>query len=135
MLVAATGAAGNVPGALPGFGAAPVMTGAPIPDGADAVVPVEGAEPQAVLGPGHTVRVPAERFTGRFVRRAAESSEFLHVAMQPDGPQGLATVGGIPVVCFPGNPVSSWMSAEMLLWSCAYWSERPAAAAVSPGAV
>lgn len=37
------------------------------------------------------------------------------VAMQPGGPQGLATFGGTPVCCFPGNPVSVLVSFEMLL--------------------
>jgi len=32
------------------------------------------------------------------------------LAMQPGGPQALATFDGIPVVCFPGNPVSSQLS-------------------------
>ena len=47
--------------------------------------------------------------------------EFLHVAMQPGGPQGLGevTLGGrtepLPVVCFPGNPVSALISFEMFL--------------------
>lgn len=45
----------------------------------------------------------------------AEFSEFLHVAMQPGGPQGLARVNGVPFLCFPGNPVSTWVSAEMFL--------------------
>ncbi len=43
------------------------------------------------------------------------------VAMQPGGPQGLgslrgitgADAGPIPVLCFPGNPVSSLLSAEL----------------------
>lgn len=45
----------------------------------------------------------------------AEFSEFLHVAMQPGGPQGLAQVNGVPFLCFPGNPISTWVSAEMFL--------------------
>lgn len=32
------------------------------------------------------------------------------LAMQPGGPQAIATFRGIPVVCFPGNPVSSQLS-------------------------
>lgn len=44
---------------------------------------------------------------------------FGSVAMQPGGPQGLgllATSGGaIPVLCFPGNPVSALISAEMFV--------------------
>ncbi|NHU85819.1 molybdopterin molybdotransferase MoeA [Kocuria sp. JC486] len=53
----------------------------------------------------------------------AEFSEFLHVAMQPGGPQGLARVDGVPFVCFPGNPISTWVSWEMFL--------RPALTAVT----
>ncbi|WP_395638459.1 gephyrin-like molybdotransferase Glp [Pseudolysinimonas sp.] len=32
------------------------------------------------------------------------------LAMQPGGPQAIASFRGIPVVCFPGNPVSSQLS-------------------------
>jgi len=32
------------------------------------------------------------------------------LAMQPGGPQAIAAYRGIPVVCFPGNPVSSQLS-------------------------
>lgn len=32
------------------------------------------------------------------------------LAMQPGGPQAIASYRGIPVVCFPGNPVSSQLS-------------------------
>jgi molybdopterin molybdotransferase len=37
------------------------------------------------------------------------------VAMQPGGPQGLAHREGVPVVCLPGNPVSTLVSFEMFL--------------------
>jgi molybdopterin molybdotransferase len=30
--------------------------------------------------------------------------------MQPGGPQATATVDGVPVLCFPGNPVSTQVS-------------------------
>jgi molybdopterin molybdotransferase len=33
-----------------------------------------------------------------------------HVAMQPGGPQATAVVDGVPVLCFPGNPVSTQIS-------------------------
>jgi molybdopterin molybdotransferase len=33
-----------------------------------------------------------------------------HVAMQPGGPQATAVVNGVPVLCFPGNPVSTQVS-------------------------
>ncbi|MFD4366416.1 gephyrin-like molybdotransferase Glp [Rhodococcus sp. NPDC058521] len=39
--------------------------------------------------------------------------EFVHVAMQPGGPQGTALVHGVPVLCFPGNPVSTLVSFEV----------------------
>jgi molybdopterin molybdotransferase len=32
------------------------------------------------------------------------------LAMQPGGPQAIASFQGIPVICFPGNPVSSQLS-------------------------
>ncbi|WP_433876550.1 molybdopterin molybdotransferase MoeA [Sinomonas atrocyanea] len=41
--------------------------------------------------------------------------EFSHLAMQPGGPQGLGSFEGLPVVAFPGNPVSCWISWEVLL--------------------
>ena len=45
--------------------------------------------------------------------------EFGSVALQPGGPQGLGaiTVAGVPtpVLCFPGNPVSSLVSFELFL--------------------
>ena len=37
------------------------------------------------------------------------------VAMQPGGPQATAVFQGTPVVCFPGNPVSTQVSFEVLL--------------------
>lgn len=41
--------------------------------------------------------------------------EFLSVAMQPGGPQGIGTVHGVPFLGFPGNPVSCLVSFEMFL--------------------
>ena len=41
--------------------------------------------------------------------------EFSHVAIQPGGPQGVGTFEGIPVLAFPGNPVSCFVSFEMFL--------------------
>lgn len=45
--------------------------------------------------------------------------EFASVAMQPGGPQGWGAVetghGSIPIVCFPGNPVSALVSFEAFL--------------------
>lgn len=51
------------------------------------------------------------------VRQAMEgqAAEFLHVAMQPGGPQGIGTFDGVPFLGFPGNPVSCLVSFEMFL--------------------
>lgn len=37
------------------------------------------------------------------------------IAMQPGGPQATAVVDGVPVVCFPGNPVSTQVSFTVFL--------------------
>ena len=51
------------------------------------------------------------------VRQAMEDQpvDFLHVAMQPGGPQGIGTFDGVPFLGFPGNPVSCLVSFEMFL--------------------
>lgn len=42
--------------------------------------------------------------------------EFVEVAMQPGKPQGLGRLpGGTPVICLPGNPVSVFVSFEVLV--------------------
>ncbi len=46
---------------------------------------------------------------------AGEEVDFLSVAMQPGGPQGLGTFDGVPFLGFPGNPVSAVVSVEMFL--------------------
>jgi molybdopterin molybdotransferase len=40
-----------------------------------------------------------------------------HVAMQPGGPQAIAEFEGVPVICFPGNPVSTQLSFELFVAS------------------
>ena len=45
---------------------------------------------------------------------------FGSIAMQPGGPQGAGVLRcdegtTVPIVCFPGNPVSTWISAHVLL--------------------
>jgi molybdopterin molybdotransferase len=37
------------------------------------------------------------------------------VAMQPGGPQATAVLDGVPVVCFPGNPVSTQVSFALFV--------------------
>jgi molybdopterin molybdotransferase len=38
-----------------------------------------------------------------------------HVTMQPGGPQAVAEVDGVPVIAFPGNPVSTQVSFEIFV--------------------
>ncbi|MCM6776463.1 molybdopterin molybdotransferase MoeA [Nocardia sp. CDC159] len=44
---------------------------------------------------------------------ATRGGEFGSVAVQPGGPQGLTVVDGVPVLSFPGNPVSTMVSFEV----------------------
>jgi molybdopterin molybdotransferase len=46
------------------------------------------------------------------VRQVLEplGADVTEIAMQPGGPQGSASVHGVPVVCLPGNPVSAQVS-------------------------
>ncbi|RDI49299.1 molybdopterin molybdotransferase MoeA [Nocardia mexicana] len=44
---------------------------------------------------------------------AGAGGEFGAVAVQPGGPQGLSVVDGVPVLSFPGNPVSTMVSFEV----------------------
>jgi molybdopterin biosynthesis enzyme len=114
-----------------------IMTGAPLPVGADAVVPVEWTD-------GGTARVTISRPVqeGHAIRRAGEdvhagdvvitsggvsmgayepvkealgplgTVRFDRVAMQPGMPQGFGVVGEdqVPLFALPGNPVSSFVS-------------------------
>ncbi len=51
------------------------------------------------------------------VRQAldARGVAFIAVNMQPGGPQAIGRYAGVPFVGFPGNPVSAWVSFEVLL--------------------
>ncbi len=41
--------------------------------------------------------------------------EFVSVAVQPGGPQGVGRVFGVPLLAFPGNPASAFVSFELFL--------------------
>jgi len=58
---------------------------------------------------------------------ATEDVTFISVAMQPGKPQGAGRYRGIPIVTFPGNPVSALVSFEVFL-------RRPLRAAMGFGA-
>lgn len=65
-------AAGDAPGTLEPGTARPIMTGAPIPAGADLVIPVEESDPgrftPATAAAAHVTLTPASVDPGRFVR-------------------------------------------------------------------
>ncbi|MBO0856115.1 MAG: molybdopterin molybdotransferase MoeA [Nocardia sp.] len=44
---------------------------------------------------------------------AGAGGDFGSVAVQPGGPQGVSVVDGVPVLSFPGNPVSTMVSFEI----------------------
>ena len=77
---------------------------------------VDRARPDAVVTSGGISH-------GRFevVRQVLQSGAgvetgwFGHVAQQPGGPQGLARFHGVPVVCLPGNPVSTAVSFRLFV--------------------
>ena len=45
----------------------------------------------------------------------ANGGEVGHIAMQPGGPQASGVFNGVPVVSFPGNPVSTQLSFEVFV--------------------
>ena len=52
------------------------------------------------------------------VRQVCEplpSFDFVHLAMQPGGPQGLGRYGSTPVVCLPGTPVGAFVAFHVLV--------------------
>ena len=66
---------------------------------------------------------------------AGHDVEFGAVAMQPGGPQGIGSFDGVPVLGFPGNPVSCLVSFEMFLRPRPHRAvRRPGAAARRPRA-
>ncbi|QPK79270.1 molybdopterin molybdotransferase MoeA [Corynebacterium lizhenjunii] len=67
--VGATVAAGNTPQPIASGVATPIMTGAMVPPGTVAIVPVEDCDPPHFVAAGETVRVP-EVPAGRYIRRA-----------------------------------------------------------------
>jgi molybdopterin molybdotransferase len=77
---------------------------------------VDRARPDAVVTSGgishgrfEVVRQVLQSGTG------VEAGWFGHVAQQPGGPQGLARFHGVPVVCLPGNPVSTAVSFRLFI--------------------
>lgn len=78
---------------------------------ADLAAAVAEHSPTAVITSGG---ISAGKF--EVVRRLLEGSGwFGHVDQQPGGPQGLASFQGVPVICLPGNPVSTLVSFRLFV--------------------
>lgn len=71
-------------------------------------------EPDAVVTSGG---ISAGKF--EVVRQVLEAADpnawFGHVDQQPGGPQGIAVFAGVPVICLPGNPVSTLVSFRLFV--------------------
>lgn len=82
------------------------------PDGLRALLRSEGTGVDLTVTTGGVSKGAYE-----VVRQAMADQpvEFLHVALQPGGPQGIGTFEGRPFLGFPGNPVSCLVSFEMFL--------------------
>ncbi|MDN6169155.1 MAG: molybdopterin molybdotransferase MoeA [Micrococcaceae bacterium] len=116
--VGAVIAAGDAAEALPAGTAAPIMTGAMLPPGADAVVPIERADPpefpEALSQPGPpagawTVRLPADTPDGQFIRAAGSDIARGAIALPAGtrlGPAqlGLAAALGLDRLTVTGRP-------------------------------
>ena len=84
---------------------------------------VTGASPDLMVTSGG-ISAGAFEVVRVGLQRVAEMW-FGHVAVQPGGPQGCGSYRGIPVLCLPGNPVSTWVSCEIFVrpaladvWGC-----------------
>ncbi|RSZ63755.1 molybdopterin molybdenumtransferase MoeA [Corynebacterium hylobatis] len=78
---------------------------------ADLAAAVAEHRPTAIITSGG---ISAGKF--EVVRRVLEAEGwFGHVDQQPGGPQGLARFDGVPVICLPGNPVSTLVSFRLFV--------------------
>lgn len=60
---------------------------------------------------------------GKFeVVRQVLDGWFGHVDQQPGGPQGIATFHGTPVICLPGNPISTLVSFRLFVAPALGWA-------------
>ncbi len=76
---------------------------------------VAAARPDAVVTSGGISHGRFEVVRQVLEAESAHSAWFGHVAQQPGGPQGLATFEGVPVICLPGNPVSTAVSFRLFV--------------------
>lgn len=63
---------------------------------------------------------------GKFeVVRQVLEGWFGHVDQQPGGPQGIATFHDTPVICLPGNPISTLVSFRLFVAPALGWAPEP----------
>ena len=63
---------------------------------------------------------------GKFeVVRQVLNGWFGHVDQQPGGPQGIAAFRSTPVVCLPGNPISTLVSFRLFVAPALGWAPQP----------
>lgn len=63
---------------------------------------------------------------GKFeVVRQVLDGWFGHVDQQPGGPQGIAAFRSTPVVCLPGNPISTLVSFRLFVAPALGWAPQP----------
>ncbi|MDN6324866.1 MAG: molybdopterin-binding protein, partial [Corynebacterium sp.] len=74
---------------------------------------IDKARPDAVVTSGGISHGAFE--VVRQTLEHAPGAWFGHVAQQPGGPQGLARFEGVPVICLPGNPVSTAVSFRLFV--------------------
>ncbi|QGU06215.1 Molybdopterin molybdenumtransferase [Corynebacterium occultum] len=70
-------------------------------------------EPDAVITSGGISHGKFEVI--RQVLEIQPGAWFGHVAQQPGGPQGFALFEGVPVICLPGNPISTLVSFRLFV--------------------
>lgn len=98
-------AAGTAAPALAPGTAAPIMTGAPVPAGANAVVPIEAAEPhrfptEAETASGFRVRLPATAEPGTYIRTMGSDIAAGDPVLAPGtllGPTSLGLLAGLGI--------------------------------------
>lgn len=71
-------------------------------------------KPDAVVSSGG---ISAGKFevVRQVLQTSASPGWFGHVDQQPGGPQGYAVFDGVPVICLPGNPVSTLVSFRLFV--------------------
>ncbi|MFF2389655.1 gephyrin-like molybdotransferase Glp [Agromyces sp. NPDC058104] len=141
LAVGPTSAAGDAPFVLAPGTASPVMTGAAIPDGADAVVPIEAADPSSFIGlgagrhdspDGSVVGFTAPVEPGAFIRRAGSDIAAGALLLAAGTRLGPAQLGSLASAGVTEVPVRRRL--RVLLVSTGHELEAPGAP-LSPGRI